>query len=126
REVAELCVVADALPLAAEQVPPPPELKDRVMAVVRAEAEAAHAAAAQEGEAAESAAAPEAEAARPAAAPEADRRVRKPAREPWWRRMTLRLAPLPAVAAAVLLLAIGAGGALLLSRSSTSDVPAQV
>jgi len=41
RDVGELQVVADALPLAAEQVAPPPELKDRIMAVVRAEAPAA-------------------------------------------------------------------------------------
>src|SRR6185503_1310666 len=39
REVAELQMVADTLPLAAVQVAPPPELKDRIMSSVRAEAE---------------------------------------------------------------------------------------
>lgn len=39
REAAELQIAADHLPLAALQVDPPPELKDRVMAVVRREAE---------------------------------------------------------------------------------------
>src|SRR3954454_17123655 len=38
REVAELQMVADTLPLAAAQVAPPPELKERLMAAVRAEA----------------------------------------------------------------------------------------
>jgi anti-sigma-K factor RskA len=41
REVAELQVVADALPMAAPQVSPPPELKGRIMDVVRSEAERA-------------------------------------------------------------------------------------
>ncbi|HEY6760042.1 MAG TPA: anti-sigma factor [Baekduia sp.] len=41
REVAELQVVADVLPMAAPQVVPPPEVKRRVMAQVRAEAERA-------------------------------------------------------------------------------------
>jgi hypothetical protein len=39
RDVAELQMAADTLPLAAVQVGPPPELKDRIMAVVRSEAE---------------------------------------------------------------------------------------
>jgi anti-sigma factor RsiW len=38
QEVAELQMVADTLPLAAPQVAPPPELKERIMAAVRAEA----------------------------------------------------------------------------------------
>src|SRR5436190_13745217 len=38
REVAELQMVADTLPLAAPQVAPPPELKERIMSAVRAEA----------------------------------------------------------------------------------------
>jgi anti-sigma factor RsiW len=38
REVAELQMVADTLPLAAPQMAPPPELKDRIMSAVRAEA----------------------------------------------------------------------------------------
>jgi anti-sigma-K factor RskA len=40
REVSELRVAAEALPLTAEPVDPPPELRDRIMAVVRAEAPA--------------------------------------------------------------------------------------
>jgi anti-sigma factor RsiW len=39
RDVADLQMAADTLPLAAVQVPPPPELEDRIMAVVRSEAE---------------------------------------------------------------------------------------
>src|SRR6185295_13640898 len=39
REVAELQVVADVLPMAAPQVVPPPALKGRIMAVVDAEAQ---------------------------------------------------------------------------------------
>jgi anti-sigma factor RsiW len=35
REVADLQIAADTLPLAAVQVDPPPELRDRIMAVVR-------------------------------------------------------------------------------------------
>ena len=38
REVEELRVAAEALPLTAEPVDPPPELRDRIMDVVRAEA----------------------------------------------------------------------------------------
>src|SRR3954463_8251756 len=38
RDVAELQMVAATLPLAAPQVAPPPELKERIMATVRAEA----------------------------------------------------------------------------------------
>jgi anti-sigma factor RsiW len=38
REVEELRVAAEALPLTAEPVDPPPELRDRIMEVVRAEA----------------------------------------------------------------------------------------
>ena len=39
REVADLQVAADTLPLAAVQVGPPPELRDRIMSIVRSEAE---------------------------------------------------------------------------------------
>jgi anti-sigma-K factor RskA len=39
REVEQLQVAADALPAGVAQVAPPPELKDRIMAVVNAEAE---------------------------------------------------------------------------------------
>ncbi|MDP9384766.1 MAG: zf-HC2 domain-containing protein, partial [Actinomycetota bacterium] len=38
-ELAELSVAADALPASVEQFSPPPELRDRIMAVVNAEAE---------------------------------------------------------------------------------------
>src|SRR4051812_25162609 len=38
REVADLQMAADTLPLAAVPVAPPPELKERIMSVVRAEA----------------------------------------------------------------------------------------
>jgi anti-sigma-K factor RskA len=40
REVEELRVAAEALPLTAEPVDPPPELRDRIMELVRAEARA--------------------------------------------------------------------------------------
>ena len=39
REVADLQVAADTLPLAAVQVDPPPELRERIMTIVRSEAE---------------------------------------------------------------------------------------
>ncbi len=39
REVAELRVAVDALPATAGPVQPPPELRDRVMAIVESEAE---------------------------------------------------------------------------------------
>ena len=39
REVADLQVAADTLPLAAVQVGPPPELRERIMTIVRSEAE---------------------------------------------------------------------------------------
>ena len=50
REVAELQVAADTLPLAAVQVAPPPELRDRIMAIVRSEAELLNAAEARADE----------------------------------------------------------------------------
>lgn len=82
REVEQLRVAADALPAAAESVAPPPELKDRIMSVVRAEAELLHAAGARAD------AAP--------AAPAASERRR------WW-----SLRPMGAVAVATAVLAIG-------------------
>ncbi len=89
-------MVADTLPLAAVQVAPPPELKDRIMSAVRAEAEVLQAAG------------PEADvvAREPAAAEEADaaaapaERERKPRDQPWWRRPFLSLRPVPAAFAA--------------------------
>lgn len=102
--VAELQVAADALPLAATQIAPPPELKDRVMNVVRSEAQLRQAA---EGEA------------RPAR-PEPKRRR--------WRGRFLGLAPLPAAAAASLLLAVLVAGGILIAGSgdSTRTVQGQV
>ena len=38
RDVERLRVASDALPASARQVAPPPELKDRIMAIVNAEA----------------------------------------------------------------------------------------
>jgi anti-sigma-K factor RskA len=98
REVADLQVVADALPMAAPQVVPPPELKSRIMAVVNAEAQLLR-----------------------AAGPEADRvadRPRERERRGWWRRLAApvtRLRPLPAAGLASLLLAVGVAGGVLLS-----------
>jgi anti-sigma-K factor RskA len=91
--VAELQVAADALPLAAMQLVPPPELKDRIMAVVRSEAQLQHAADTRGEE---------------PAAPPAPRR-------PWWRRPLLAVRPLPAAAAAAVLIALGVVGGVLLS-----------
>lgn len=92
--VAELQVAADALPLAAVQLVPPPELKDRIMAVVRSEAQLQRAADTR-GEA-------------PAPAPAEPRR-------PWWKRPLLAVRPLPAAAAAAVLIALGVVGGVLLS-----------
>ena len=50
REVADLQMAADTLPLAAVQVGPPPELRERIMAVVRSEAELLNAAGARADE----------------------------------------------------------------------------
>jgi anti-sigma-K factor RskA len=100
REVADLQVAADTLPLAAVQVGPPPELRDRIMAVVRSEAELLTAA--------ES----------PAAATPPQRRERRR----WW-----ALRPLPAVglATAVLALAVVAG-VLVVGGDDTQTVQAKV
>lgn len=98
REVADLQVVADVLPMAAPQVVPPPELKSRIMTVVNAEAQLLR-----------------------AAGPEADRvadRAQPRDRGRWWRRLAApvtRLRPLPAAALASLLLAVGVAGGVLLS-----------
>ena len=79
REVADLQVAADTLPLAAVQVGPPPELRDRIMTIVRSEAELLDAAGARADE--------------PAAAPAAKAPRRR-------RRWSLSLRPLPAAMAA--------------------------
>jgi anti-sigma-K factor RskA len=92
--VAELQVAADALPLAAVQLVPPPELKDRIMAVVRSEAQLQRAADSRGEE--------------PAPAPAEPRR-------PWWKRPLLAVRPLPAAAAAAVLIALGVVGGVLLS-----------
>lgn len=92
RAVAELQPVADVLPMAAPQVVPSPELKDRIMSVVRSEAQLLQ-----------------------GAGPEADRVAQHGG---WWRRVTAplgRLRPLPAVALACAVLAVGVAGGVLLS-----------
>ena len=94
REVADLQVAADTLPLAAVQVGPPPELRDRIMAVVRSEAELLGAAEAR---------AEEPTVAAPAKAPR--RR----------RRWSLSLRPLPAALAASALVAAGVIGGVVLT-----------
>jgi len=94
--VAELQVAADALPLAAVQLVPPPELKDRIMAVVGSEAQMQRAAETRGDE--------------PAAAPQ----------RPWWRRSFLAIRPLPAAAAAAVLIALGVVGGVLLSGGDSA------
>jgi Anti-sigma-K factor rskA, C-terminal len=99
-QVALLRVPGDALTLATEQVPPPPELKDRIMRVVSAEAELLR-----------------------AAGPEADL---PPRRE---RRLRWSLRPLPTAALAAATLAVGVAGGVLLSGGSsqpTRTIQAQV
>jgi anti-sigma-K factor RskA len=101
--VAELQVAVDALPLAATQLAPPPELKDRIMTVVRSEAQLR-----------QSAETPRVE------QPAARRRSR-------WRGRFLGLAPLPAAAAASLLIAVlVAGGIVLSGGDETRTVQGQV
>jgi anti-sigma-K factor RskA len=100
-EVAQLQVPADALSLAAEQVAPPPELKDRIMRVVESEAQLLQ-----------------------ATGPEADRPPRSRRRE---RRWFLR--PLPAAGLAAATLAVGVAAGVLLSGGSsehTRTIQAQV
>jgi anti-sigma-K factor RskA len=91
REVAELQVVADVLPMAAPQLVPPPALKSRIMGVVESEAQLLH-----------------------AAGPEADR---PPAARHERRRLAGlgRLRPLPAAVLATALLALGVVASVLLS-----------
>jgi anti-sigma-K factor RskA len=87
QSVAELQFAADVLPQGVEPVAPPPELKDRIMAVVHSEAELLH-----------------------AAGPEADRPGRRAERRGGWRsRWSLRPAFAAAGAAAALAIGVGAG-----------------
>jgi hypothetical protein len=113
-EVADLQMVADTLPLAAPQVAPPPELKERIMSAVRAEAAVLEAAG------------PEADVA-PALAPVPAPVRERPPREKKKRRWSIALRPIPAAVAAAVLIALGvAGGVLLAGGSSGRTVQAQV
>jgi anti-sigma-K factor RskA len=103
-EVARLRVATDALPASPRQLAPPPELKDRIMAIVNAEAELLR-----------------------AAGPEADRvKPREPRRRfAWW-------PPRPALALAValLVLVVGVGAGIVgsggLGGGGTRTVVAKV
>ncbi|WCB95770.1 hypothetical protein DSM104299_04520 [Baekduia alba] len=98
REVAELQVVADVLPMAAPQVLPPPELKSRIMSVVNAEAELLR-----------------------AAGPEADRVPTPAKRERVGRFGWLgRLRPVPAAALASAILAVGVVAGVLATGGGES------
>ena len=106
RDVAELQVAADTLPLAAVQVDPPPELRDRIMTIVRSEAELLSAAGARAGE--------------PAGAPAAKAPRRR-------RRWSLSLRPLPAAMAASALIAAGViAGIVLTGGNDTKTVTGTV
>jgi anti-sigma factor RsiW len=122
REVAELQMVADTLPLAAVQVAPPPELKDRIMSAVRAEADVL-AAAGPEADTVAREPAPAVE-----GAPAAEKRERKAPGKPWWRRPLPALRPLPVALAAAALLALGIAFGALVSGGgpSAQTVQAQV
>ncbi len=98
-EIAMLQTVADTLPLAAEQVAPPPALKDRIMRVVESEAELLR-----------------------VAGPEADRAPARRGRDRSSRRwLPFDLRPLPAMALAAVILALGAAGGVLFSQDGTSS-----
>jgi anti-sigma-K factor RskA len=108
-EVEQLRSVVDTLPIAAPQLAPPPELKDRIMRIVDSEAELLR-----------------------ASGPEADR-VRTPQKaEGRTRRWASGLFLRPAVAGglASILIAVGVAGGVLLSGGdstpSTRNVTAQV
>jgi anti-sigma-K factor RskA len=98
--IAELQVAADALPLATVQLEPPPELKDRIMTVVRSEAQLHQAA-------------------------EGDTRPAAKERKRWWR---LKLGPIPLAAAASLLIALLVAGGVLVANGgdNTKTVQGQV
>jgi anti-sigma-K factor RskA len=101
KEVGELQEAADALPFSVPPVGPPPELRDRIMAIVESEAELLHATGAR-----------------------ADRPPR--ARTPWWRSL---LRPLPLAATACVLLLAGVAAGLLIGgvgSESVRTVAAQV
>lgn len=99
REVASLRPVADTLPLAAPQVAPAPELRERIMRIVRSEVELLAASGTRAG------------------APAPARRGRR-----WG---DLRLSPLPAVVAASVVLAVGIAGALALTGGEDGGAPAR-
>jgi anti-sigma-K factor RskA len=106
RDVAELQVAADTLPLAAVQVAPPPELRDRIMAAVRSEAELLGAAEARTDE---------------PARPPAEKAPRRK------RRWSLSLRPLPAVGLATAVLAVAVvAGVLVVGGDDTHTVQAKV
>lgn len=86
QDVAELRVAAEALPASAPPVPPPPELKERIMSIVRAEAQLLQAA----GDRADSV--------------EPSRRERRGFR---WLTGSLRLRPAVALAASAFALVLG-------------------
>jgi anti-sigma-K factor RskA len=104
-DVERLRVAADALPASPRQLAPPPELKDRIMAIVNSEAELLR-----------------------AAGPAADR-VTSPSpsrrRFAWWPPR-----PAMALAATLLVLVVGVGAGVLgsgaLDGSSTRTVPGEV
>jgi anti-sigma-K factor RskA len=126
REVADLQMVADTLPLAATPVVPPPELKDRIMSVVRAEAAVMEAGGPAADVVPEPATAPDRDAAPPDAAPAPAPRPRRERRS-WWRLPSLALRPIPAAVAAAVLIAIGVGGGVLLTGGDEGrTVDAQV
>jgi anti-sigma-K factor RskA len=107
RDVAELQVAADTLPLAAVQVAPPPELRDRIMATVRSEADLLSAAGARADE--------------PAREPAAKAPPRRERRR-WW-----ALRPLPAVGLATAVLAVAVvAGVLVVGGDDTHTVQAKV
>jgi anti-sigma factor RsiW len=130
REVADLQMVADTLPLGARQVAPPPELKERIMAAVREEAAVLAAAGPEADVAAEPATetAPAAPVEAPAERPRRERPERRKRDGGWWRRPLLALRPLPAAGLAVVLLALGVGIGALASGGGESarTVQAQV
>lgn len=106
REVEQLQMVVDTLPVTAPQFAPPPQLRDRIMREVRAEAQLLQ-----------------------ATGPELDRVEERPRREApsWWHRISLR--PGIAVALSCVLIALGIGTGVLLQGDdgpATRTLPAQV
>ncbi len=99
-EVEQLQIVVDTLPIAAPQLVPPTELKDRIMRVVNAEAQLLR-----------------------ATGPEADRVPAqvKPRRSRW--AVGLWLRPIAAGGLASVLIALGVAGGVLMSSDGTSTPP---